>query len=196
MKHSFVRLLLFLCLAALPVQIEADAPQKVKPRVDGLTALFDGERFLVSYRLEEAFTPEVEERVHSGIPVKFKHRLEIKLKRGFPAMTDKVLSRVVVESGVKYDTLTRRYELWRTIEQRPRKKGREPASEEQRKATDSLEEMRAWMTTLSQVPLPDPAREQTDGRLRIRVVVTLGRSYFMWIFPTTDSISEEIPLEP
>jgi hypothetical protein len=183
-------------LLALPVQVGADSPRKPKPHVGDLEASLDGDRYLVSYTLEETMTPEVEERVHSGIPVKFKHRVEVKLKRGFPVLVDKVLSRVVVESGVKYDTLTRQYELWREIEQRPRKKGRDPAIEEQRRATDSLDEMRAWMTRLERVPVLRPVKEQPIEKLRVRVEVVLGRSYVMWIFPTTDSVAEEIPLEP
>ena len=74
----------------------------------------------VSYRLAGALTPEVEERIQSGIPVTFRHRIEISTGRWMPLVPDRVVSRTLMETRVRYDSLTRNYELFRKIEQKAR----------------------------------------------------------------------------
>ena len=196
MNHRFFGALLALSLLTVPARTEADPPEKVRPQIEGLSVRAEGDRTWVSFRVTGAISAELEERIQSGLPVTFKHRLEVKVKRGFPVMFDKTVARTVVETRVTYDSLTQRYELQRTIEQRMRKKNQRPPTEEQRRVTGSAEEMRAWMETLEDVPVFDPARKLEDEKLWARVEVNLGRRYFMWVFPTSHFVSDEILLEP
>ena len=94
-----------------------------------------------------------------------------------------------------YDSLTQRYELLRTIELGKRRdRGLPPL--EQRTQTESIEEMRVWMTEFDKLPaleLPESAR---DVQLRVRVRSTLGRHYVFFLFPARIDVSAERRLEP
>lgn len=48
-----------------------------EPRIRGLSIVVDGSRVLASFRLEDGFTPEVLERLESGLPTGFVYRLEL-----------------------------------------------------------------------------------------------------------------------
>ncbi len=94
-----------------------------------------------------------------------------------------------------YDSLTQRYELLRTIELGKRR-DRDPPPLEQRTQTDSIEQMRDWMTEFDQLPdleLPETAR---DAQLRVRVRSTLGRHYVLFLFPARIDVLAERRLEP
>ena len=92
--------------------------------------------------------------------------------------------------------MTRRYDLLRRVEHRMRQKKQGPLTEEQRKLTDSLEEMRDWMTRFDEIPVFDPTRELRGRAMRVRVEVNLGRRYVLFVFPGTRSVSAETPLGP
>jgi len=195
MKRKFGGLLVLGLLAA-PVLSAPASAQPPKPAVEDLVARIEEDRAWVSYDLIGVMDAEVEERIQSGIPVTFRHKLEVLSKRGVPLMPSKVLAQTTIETRVEYDSLTRRYDLLRRIEYRIRQKRQGPLTEEQRKLTDSLEEMRDWMTRFDQVPVFDPTRELRGRALRVRVEVNLGRRYILFIFPGTRSIAAEIPLGP
>ena len=188
--------LLVLGLLATPVRAALAFPQPPKPAVEDLSARIEHDRARVSYDVIGVMDAEVEERIQSGIPVTFRHKVEVLSKRGIPLMPSKVLAQTTIETRVEYDSLTRRYDLLRRIEHRIRQKKQGPLTEEQRKLTDSLEEMRDWMTRFDEIPVFDPTRELRGRALRVRVEVNLGRRYILLIFPGTRSVSAEIPLGP
>ena len=73
---------------------------------------------------------------------------------------ERELSPVFVTTAV-YDSLTQHYELLRTIELGKRRDRDQPPLE-QRTQTDSIEQMRDWMTEFDQLPdleLPETARD-------------------------------------
>jgi hypothetical protein len=188
--------LIGLLLLAFATPVLTDGPQKVKPRVEQLTAQSRPGGARVSYRLTGVLSADLEEKIQSGIPIRFKHRIDLKLRRGFPLMFDKLMARTVVETRVQYDTLTQRYVLLRSVEQRWQKKSRRPPTDEQRRVTDSVEEMRAWLVSIDEIPVGDPAVEVEVEKLWVRAEVNLGRTYFMWVIPTSQTISAETTLEP
>ena len=62
--------------------------------------------------------------------------------------------------------------------------------------TGSIDEMQAWLTLSTDVPLSDPSRPfPQDVDLHVRVEVSLGRRWFLLIIPTTESITSELPME-
>ena len=176
-------------------QVAPEPAGKPKPRIEGLSARLEDQRVLISYRVSAGLSAEMEERIQSGIPVTLKHKLEVVAKRGFPLMWAKDLARTLVETSVQYDSLTQRYVLVRTVEHKLRSKKDGPLNEEQRRVTDSVSEMRQWMTELEDIPVFNPGRQLIGDRLRVRVEVSLGRRYVMFIFPATQSVSDEVPLE-
>jgi hypothetical protein len=200
--RSVTRKLLFgmmsLALLATPLTA-ADGPgEGAKPGIDGLSARLDDNRALVSFHVSGAIGPETEELIHSGIPVLFRHKLEVLAKRNFPVLPlpARVLARTVVETRVEYDSLTRRYDLLRSIDHKSSKKKLKPPVEETKLVTDSLDEVRSWMTELEEIAVYDPSRMLRGERLRVHVEVSLGRRYVLLIFPGTLSTSAEIPLGP
>jgi hypothetical protein len=187
--------LMALSLVVTPPQATPELPDGAKPRIEELTATLKDQRATVSFKVLHGLSREAEERLHSGIPVTLKHKVEVLAKRGFPLMPSKVLARTVVETRAEYDSLTRRYDLIRTVEHRLRPKRFGPLKEEQRRITDSADEMLAWMTELVEIPVFNPAKPLQGDRLRVRVESSLGRRYLMFVFPTTHSVSGELDLE-
>jgi hypothetical protein len=173
------------------------APRAPKPGIVGLGARMDAERALVSFRVDNALTPEAVERIQSGIQVTFKHRIDVVAPRSFP-IPDKTIARTVIRTRTDYDSLTGRYTLIRSIEFKTRNKGAiEPR--EDRRSTESVEEMRRWMTEFDEIDVYDPARPFSlfSGRdLRVRVRSELGRRYLLLIFPSTIDVNADCSLEP
>lgn len=195
MNRSIGRLVV-LGLFSVPVWAAPTLPESPKPAIEELSASVEEDLARVSYDVVGVLDPEVEERIQSGIPVTFRHKIQVLSKRGVPLMPSKVIAQTLIETRVEYDSLTRRYDLLRSIEHRVKQKKLGPLTEEQRKLTDSPEEMRTWMTRFDEIPVFDPSRELKGRSLRVRVEVNLGRRYVLFIFPGTRSVSAEIPLEP
>ena len=188
--------LVMLGFLATPAGAESPPAAPSKPGVEALAARIEADRAWVSYQIARVLDAEVEERIHSGIPVTFQHKVQVLSKRGVPLMPSKVIAQTTIETRVEYDSLTRRYDLLRRTEHKTRQKKQGPLTEEQRRLTDYLEEMRTWMTRFDEIPVFDPARELRGRSLRVRVEVNLGRRYVLFIFPGTRSISAETPLGP
>jgi Domain of unknown function (DUF4390) len=76
----------------------------------------DGE-VLVSFKLDEALTDDIKAAIQSGLMVKFDYKVE--LRRASAAWFDrKIGSSVMVRATVKYDNLTRRYSVSRSVDGR------------------------------------------------------------------------------
>lgn len=183
---------------AVVVALPALAKQREdgKPAIEELSARWAGNRAYVSYQLSGSLPEETLDKIHSGIPVGFRHRIEIVSKRRGLFAPDKLVARVIVDKQVEYDSLTQRYTLERTVEIKSQEKRSAPEPREERQVIDSEEEMKSWVATQDEIPLFDPARpfpEEAD--LRVRVEVALGRRWFLLIFPTTQTVSAEIVLE-
>ena len=72
-----------------------------------VTPLIRDERVLVSFRLDDAFTDEVREAVHSGTTITFVY--EVELRRGATLWIDRTLAASRVVATVKYDPVARTY---------------------------------------------------------------------------------------
>ena len=187
-----------LLLLALVVAPGVGARQAVEPQPEivDLTYRTRAEGVWASYRLTGCLSEDVMERIHSGIPIRFRHKVEIVEKRPRLFVTDKVFARTVFETRVEYDSLTQRYQLNRVLEVRSRQKRTTPPPESDQRVTGSIDEMREWMTRAADVPLRDPALPiPQDLDLHVRVEVSLGRHWVWFIIPTTDSVTAEVPME-
>jgi hypothetical protein len=192
------RRLAYLLLLAMIAAPGLGARQKVepKPEIADLTVRTEGEDFWASYRLEGCLPEEVMERIQSGIPIRFRHKIEAVEKRPGLFAADRVFARTLIETRVEYDSLTQRYQLNRTLEVRSRQKRSAPPPASDQMVTGSIDEMQEWMTRVSDVPLGDPSRPfPPDVDLHVRVEVSLGRHWFLLIFPTTESVTSELPME-
>lgn len=75
----------------------------------------DGE-VLVSFKLDEAMTDDIKAAIQSGLTVRFSYKVE--LRRSSAAWFDRTIETAMVGASVKYDNLTRRYSVSRTIDSR------------------------------------------------------------------------------
>lgn len=192
-SSSGVRLSLLLPLL-LVAGVATEAAGPARARIDALEARLDAERAIVSFRVTNGVSAESLERIDSGIEVMFRHRVEVVDPRTFP-MPDKTLARTVIKTRARYDSLTGRYSLTRSIEFRTKRKNEiEPVHE--RQSTESADEMRRWMTEFREVPAHDPARPFSGRELKVRVRSDLGRRYLLFIFPSTIDVHADCNLEP
>src|SRR4051795_11386033 len=156
---SSVHVLALLALLALPGQILEVAPL---PR--------DGQ-VLVSFKLGDAFTDEVEAAVHSGLTVSFVYKVD--LMRGSTAWFDRTLASTVVTATVRYDNLTRKYHITRMLDGRI----------ERAETTGSKEFVRDWLTTdFERLPLFTTVTLQPNSEyyIRVRAHTTPRTAAFLW----------------
>ena len=184
--------LLLLCFAAAPSNAAKRADE---PRIDPLDARRVGDRIDVQFHVANGLAPDTLERIRSGLPVAHRHRVEVLGRRAVPLWPAKVHARLRIDTSAVYDSLTRRFDLKRSIHVGPRKKSKATVVEE-RHSTDSIEEVRAWMTEFDVLPALELSEAAQEARLRVRVESTLGRRFVLYMFPARLTVSAERKLEP
>lgn len=151
----------------------------------------------VSYRVAAAFDEDVIERIESGFPVTFRHRLELVARRAVPLWPSKVVSECTLTTTATYDSLTREYHLIRTREEKPAAADDEdPPDDGEEKVTGDIDEVRSWMTEIDGVVLRSDPKGNRSPRQRLRVTSVVGRKFVFLIFPSNKSASAERHLEP
>jgi len=178
-------------VALLAVPVSPAAADPGRPAIAEIrTELSDGV-LTASFRLVDSLDAETLERIHSGIPVTFKHRLDLVGARRYWLGSRKLYGRVRVETRVEYDPLLKRYTLWRRVETGDHEGGQAP--EERLTAEESR--MRSFLTVVEALALTEPGTELPVGKLKLRIHSNLGRRYVMMIFPASVSISAERQFE-
>jgi hypothetical protein len=183
--------LLVLCLAAAPIEAAKRADE---PRIDPLDARRAGDRIDVSFHVANGLAAETLDRIRSGLPVAQRHRVEVLGRRAIPLWPAKVHARLRIDTSAVYDSLTRRFDLKRSIQIGPRKK--KTTVVEEHHSTDSIEEVRSWMTEFDVLPALELPEAAQGARLRVRVESTLGRRFVFYMFPARLTVSAERKLEP
>ena len=149
----------------------------------------------VSFRVDGAFGLEVRERMGSGLPVTFSHRVELLVRRAVPVIPSRVLARAIVDSTARYDSLTRQYYLSRRFSREL--SGEVDSVVDETKTTTTLaSEAEAWLAGVHDVALPAPPSSAKERKVRVRVRTVLGRRYHLLIFPANDSADAEQVLLP
>jgi hypothetical protein len=126
---------------------------------------------LVSFKLGDAFTDEVESAVHSGLTVSFVYKVD--LMRASATWFDRTLASTVVTATVRYDNLTRKYHMTRTLDGRI----------ERAETTASKEFVRDWLTTVfERLPLFTSVSLQPNSEyyVRVRAHTTPRTAAFLW----------------
>lgn len=176
-------------VTTVPAGADAAAAARVeRPRIDGLTARQEGGRWLVSFRLTGAPSDEDLERVRSGVPLTYRHRIEVRERRSVPLWPSKLLARATVEMTAGYDSLNRRYTLSREV----RRKGSpgEPVPADERE-TPSVETLRSWLAEIEEMSVLEGREGLDPARVRVTVQSTIGRHYVMLLFPARDTVTAE-----
>ena len=124
---------------------------------------------VVSFDLSDGYTPDVRDAIHSGLLTTFTYELD--LRRG-AALFDRTVASVTVTAVVRFDNLTRRYQMWRTVDGRV----------EDARPTEDQDAVRAWMTHFERVPLSATTALEANGEysVRVRARTRPHNAWFFW----------------
>ncbi len=124
---------------------------------------------VVSFDLSDGFTPEVRDAIQSGLPTTFSY--DVDLRRGSPWF-DRTVASVTITAAVRFDNLTRRYQMSRTVDGRV----------EDARPTEDQEAVRAWMTHFERIPLSTTATLEANGEysVRVRAHTRPHNAWFFW----------------
>jgi hypothetical protein len=192
-RPPFAAAVLLLAVIAAPAAV---ADKSDKPRIDLLEVRREDDRVVVSFHVPNALADETLERLHSGLPVEHRHRVELVARRSMPLWPAKVLGRVRVDTSAVFDRLTLRFELSRSVRAGPRDSKKWVVVDEQRHSTASVDEVREWMTHFDALPALDLPESARGSRLRVRVESTLDRRFVWYMFPSKLTLSAERKLAP
>lgn len=109
-----VRNALFILLALLVSTLPAAAAATTQ-KVQVVPLSRDGE-VLVTFQLAESLTDDIRTAIHSGLTIRFEYTVD--LRRSASVWFDRTIASAKVTATVKYDTLTRRYQVSRMIDGR------------------------------------------------------------------------------
>jgi hypothetical protein len=132
-------------MAVASVALRAAESLQIRPTVHD-------DQVIVSYELDDAYTDAVRDAIASGLRTTFTYELELRTKTS--VWFDRVVATAIVTVSDRFDNLTRRHALTRTVDGR--------VVDELVTEDDAV--VRAWLTTGTRVPLCqtaqlDPARD-------------------------------------
>jgi len=125
---------------------------------------------VVSFELSEGLTEDVRDAIQSGLPTTFSYELE--LRRSTATWFDRTIAAVTMTATVRFDNLTRRYQMSRTLDGRV----------EDARPTEDQDAVRRWMTRFEHVPLSTTSALEADGEyyVRVRAHTQPRNTWFFW----------------
>jgi hypothetical protein len=138
----------------------------------------DGE-VLVSFKLDETMTEDIKAAIESGLTVRFTYKVE--LRRSSPAWFDRTIKSAVVGASVKYDNLTRRYSVSRTLDGRI----------ERADTTQREDEAWRWLTNdFARLSLfrGVPLEANAEYYVRVSVNASPRNAAFLWPWAAADAV--------
>ncbi len=125
---------------------------------------------VVSFELSAGLTEDVRDAIQSGLPTTFSYELE--LRRGTATWFDRTIAAVTMTATVRFDNLTRRYQMSRTLDGRV----------EDARPTEDQDAVRRWMTRFEHVPLSTTSALEADGEyyVRVRAHTQPRTTWFFW----------------
>jgi uncharacterized protein DUF4390 len=114
-----------------------------------------GDRVVVSFELNDAYTEAVREGIASGLRTTFTYELELRTR----AWIDRTIATTVVATTDQYENLTRRHTLTRTVDGRV----------EDVLVTENDSVVKSWLTKWNRVPVADTAKLDAAREYYVRV---------------------------
>lgn len=112
---------------------------------------------LVSFELSNGLTPDVRDAIQSGLPTTFSYVVE--LRRATAIWLDRLIASVTISVSVRFDNLTRRYQMSRSVDGRV----------EEARPTEDQDAVRLWMTRFDRVPVSVTSTLEANGEYNVRV---------------------------
>jgi len=136
-----------------------------------VTPLVREGQVLVSFTMSAAFDNDVWATIRSGLPTTFSFDVEI--RRGRAIWFDRTVTSATVSATVRYDNLTRRYQVTRTIDGRV---------ESTPQVTDDQDTVRLLMTAFDKLPLFSTADLEANAEyyLQVRARTSPRNAWFVW----------------
>jgi hypothetical protein len=127
-------------------------------------------RVLVSFDLSEGLTAEIRDAIQSGLTTTFSY--EVDLRRGASAWFDQTIASVTINATVRFDNLTRRYQMSRSVDGRV----------EDARPTEDPAAVARWMTHVEQLPVSRTAALEVNAEyyVRVRAHTRPHNSWFVW----------------
>jgi hypothetical protein len=138
----------------------------------------DGE-VLVSFKLDEALTDDIKAAIQSGLTVKFVYKVD--LLRSSAVWFDRKIASAVVGASVKYDNLTRRYSVSRSLD------GRMDWAD----TTQREDEAWRWLTSdFARLSLFRGVALEPNAEyyVRVRANATPRNASFLWPWAADDAV--------
>ena len=149
MRVMMRRLPVFLLLLLLAVAtVGAEETLRITP-------VISDNHVLVSFELDDAYNESVREAITSGLRTTFTYVLELRT----PAWIDRTIATTIVATTDRYDNLTRRHTLTRTVDGRV----------EDVMVTEEDAVVKAWLTKWSRVQVADTAKLDPARDYYVRV---------------------------
>lgn len=120
-----------------------------------ITPFITGNRVVVSFELNDAYTDAVREGIASGLRTTFTYELELRTR----AWIDRTIATTVVATTDQYENLTRRHTLTRTVDGRV----------DDVLVTENAEVVKTWLTKWNRVPVADTSRLDPAREYYVRV---------------------------
>jgi hypothetical protein len=129
-----------------------------------------GGQVLVTFDHSDGFTADVRDAIQSGLPTTFSYVVE--LRHGTETWFDRTLSAVTITATVRFDNLTRRYQMSRSFDGRV----------EDAAPTEDHDAVRRWMTHFEGIPVSTTSTLEANGEyyVRVRARTRPRNTWFMW----------------
>jgi hypothetical protein len=153
-----------LLLLAAGVAVAAQAPQVL------VTPIVRDGQVVVSFDLGVGLSPDLRDAIQSGLATTFSY--DVDLRRATTTWFDRTIASVTVTASVRFDNLTRQYQLSRTVD------GRAGAT----RATEDEDAVRRWLTEFERVPLAATSVLEANGEyyVRVRARTRPRNAWFLW----------------
>ena len=161
-------------LAVLAMGLGGQASQTLR-----VTPLPRGEELLVSFQLEQELTPDLRQKIHSGLQVRFVYKVD--LKRNSSIWLDRTMATAEVTATIRFDNLRRRYDLSRMTDGKDLKVS----------STDSEEVAWSWVTSqFERMQLFRGVRLDSNAEyyVRVRVHTAPQTAAFVWPWQGDDVV--------
>ena len=138
-----------LAILAAPLPLRAQESLRIMPVVRD-------NQVLVTFELNDAYTPALHETIASGLRTTFTYDLE--LRTVVPGWIDRTIARAEVSITDQYDNLTRRHTLTRTVD------GREETI-----VTEDESVVKSWLTKGTRIRVSDTSKLDATRDYYVRI---------------------------
>jgi hypothetical protein len=136
-----------------------------------VTSIVRDGRILVSFEMKDGFTDDIQDAISSGLTTTFTY--DVDLRRGATLWLDRTVESARVTASVRYDNLTRRYQVARTQDGRV----------EDTRIVEDADLVRRWLTDFERLPLFGTTRLESNAEYYVRVRAQMRPRNSMFFLP-------------